>query len=55
MKRDLPHRTIERLSMYSNCLTILLSDGREYVFSHPIAAYLHLTSVQVRRILSYRI
>jgi len=45
----LPGKTVERLSEYRRTLLGCLSEGRNYVFSHDLAAMLHITAVQVRR------
>ncbi len=45
----LPDKTIERLSQYRRNLLIILSKGKEFIFSHEIAQLLHITPVQVRR------
>jgi redox-sensing transcriptional repressor len=46
---DLPGKTIERLSQYRRLLLNRLSSGKLNVFSHELATWLNLTSVQVRR------
>lgn len=45
----LPGKTIERLSEYRRTLLGCLSEGRNYIFSHDLAAMLNITAVQVRR------
>jgi len=45
----LPGKTVERLSEYRRTLLGCLSEGRNYIFSHDLAAMLHITAVQVRR------
>lgn len=45
----LPGRTIERLSEYRRMLLSCLSENRNFIFSHELAARLHITAVQVRR------
>jgi redox-sensing transcriptional repressor len=45
----LPGKTVERLSEYRRTLLGCLTEGRNYVFSHDLAAMLHITAVQVRR------
>jgi redox-sensing transcriptional repressor len=45
----LPGKTVERLSEYRRTLLGCLSEGKNYVFSHDLAAMLHITAVQVRR------
>lgn len=45
----LPGKTVERLSEYRRTLLGSLSEGRNYIFSHDLAAMLHITAVQVRR------
>jgi redox-sensing transcriptional repressor len=47
--KPLPDKTIERLSMYRRNLIQWQRKGREYIFSHELAATLHITPVQVRR------
>jgi redox-sensing transcriptional repressor len=49
MNQPLPPKTVERLSRYRRCLEFLTEEGRENIFSHELAAMLHLTPVQVRR------
>ena len=45
----LPGKTVERLSQYRRALASTLAANRNYVFSHELAAMLHITAVQVRR------
>jgi redox-sensing transcriptional repressor len=47
--KSLPEKTIERLSQYRRVLEKFLAEGRENIYSHELAALLHLTPVQVRR------
>lgn len=47
--KNLPHKTIERLSQYRRALLLCLSNGQSHIFSHEIAKIQHITSVQVRR------
>jgi redox-sensing transcriptional repressor len=47
--RILPGKTVERLSEYRRALLGMLSANRSYIFSHELAALLHITAVQVRR------
>ncbi len=47
--KQLPHKTIERLSQYRRALLICLDNGKDYIYSHEIARIQHITSVQVRR------
>jgi len=47
--KNLPHKTVERLSQYRRALLITLSKEKTHVFSHEIAQMLHITPVQVRR------
>jgi len=47
--KKLPDKTVERLSQYRRTLLIALGNGKHHVFSHELAAMLHITSVQVRR------
>ncbi len=48
MKR-LPGKTVERLSGYRRNLLGYLVAGNKYIYSHELAALLHITAVQVRR------
>ena len=45
----LPGKTVERLSEYRRTLLACLSENRNFIFSHDLAARLHITAVQVRR------
>lgn len=45
----LPGKTIERLSEYRRTLLECVNEKRNYIFSHDLAARLHITAVQVRR------
>ena len=45
----LPGKTVERLSEYRRTLLACLNENRYYIFSHDLAARLHITAVQVRR------
>ncbi len=47
--KQLPHKTIERLSQYRRALLICLDNGKDHIFSHEIAKIQHITPVQVRR------
>ncbi|HDO06323.1 MAG TPA: redox-sensing transcriptional repressor Rex [Bacteroidetes bacterium] len=47
--KNIPHKTIERLSQYRRALQIAAEKGKTNIFSHEIAALLHITAVQVRR------
>ncbi|MEZ4997845.1 MAG: redox-sensing transcriptional repressor Rex [Bacteroidales bacterium] len=47
--KTLPGKTVERLSQYRRALVATLASNRNYVFSHELAAMLHITAVQVRR------
>jgi redox-sensing transcriptional repressor len=47
--KNLPHKTVERLSQYRRALLLTLSKEKTHVFSHEIALMLHITPVQVRR------
>ncbi len=47
--KNIPHKTIERLSQYRRALLICSGKGKTYIFSHEIASLLHVTAVQVRR------
>jgi redox-sensing transcriptional repressor len=45
----LPGKTVERLSEYRRQLLGCLAENKSYIFSHDLAALLHITAVQVRR------
>jgi redox-sensing transcriptional repressor len=45
----LPGKTVERLSEYRRTLLECLGEKRNFIFSHDLAARLHITAVQVRR------
>ncbi len=45
----LPGKTVERLSEYRRTLLDCLHEKRSFIFSHDLAARLHITAVQVRR------
>lgn len=47
--KNIPHKTIERLSQYRRALHICSDKGKTHIFSHEIASLLHVTAVQVRR------
>jgi redox-sensing transcriptional repressor len=47
--KNLPHKTIERLSQYRRALLLCLDNGKSHIFSHEIASIQHITPVQVRR------
>lgn len=47
--KNLPHKTVERLSQYRRALLMILSKEKTHVFSHEVAQMLHITPVQVRR------
>ncbi len=47
--KKLPDKTVERLSQYRRTLLIANASGKHHIFSHELAAMLHITSVQVRR------
>jgi redox-sensing transcriptional repressor len=46
---NLPGKTIERLSEYRRTLLGCLNERKIFIFSHELAARLHITAVQVRR------
>ncbi|MDR2886409.1 MAG: redox-sensing transcriptional repressor Rex [Bacteroidales bacterium] len=46
---DLPGRTVERLSEYRRTLLAYLDEDKQFIYSHDLAARLHITAVQVRR------
>ncbi|MDP4224292.1 MAG: redox-sensing transcriptional repressor Rex [Bacteroidota bacterium] len=45
----LPGKTVERLSEYRRTLLECLRENRNFIYSHDLAARLHITAVQVRR------
>src|SRR5512136_1363181 len=45
----LPGKTVERLSEYRRTLLDCLNEKKNFIFSHDLAARLHITAVQVRR------
>jgi redox-sensing transcriptional repressor len=45
----LPDKTVERLSQYRRALLIYLAQDKKHIFSHELAALIHITPVQVRR------
>lgn len=45
----LPGKTVERLSEYRRTLLDCLREKKNYIYSHDLAARLHITAVQVRR------
>jgi len=45
----LPGKTVERLSEYRRTLLECVREKRNFIFSHDLAARLHITAVQVRR------
>jgi len=45
----LPGKTVERLSEYRRTLLECLKENKNFIFSHHLAARLHITAVQVRR------
>jgi len=47
--KNLPDKTVERLSQYRRSLNNQLVKGKTHIFSHEIANLLHITPVQVRR------
>jgi len=49
MIMKLPGKTVERLSEYRRTLLECLKEKRTFIFSHELAARLHITAVQVRR------
>ncbi len=46
---DLPAKTVERLSEYRRSLLNCQSQGKDFIYSHELAALHHFTAVQVRR------
>jgi redox-sensing transcriptional repressor len=47
--RNLPEKTIERLSEYRRTLFRCLDEGKTHIFSHELAGMHNITAVQVRR------
>lgn len=47
--KNLPEKTVERLSKYRRTLLIALANGKDHIFSHELAYMIHITPVQVRR------
>jgi redox-sensing transcriptional repressor len=47
--KEIPHKTIERLSKYRRALLLCVRNGKTHIYSHELASILHLTPVQVRR------
>jgi len=47
--KEIPVKTIGRLSQYRRALLICSQKGKSHIFSHEIAAIQHVTAVQVRR------
>ena len=45
----LPGRTVERLSEYRRTLLACLGENKDFIYSHDLAARLHIKAVQVRR------
>ena len=45
----LPGKTVERLSEYRRTLFAYLDEGQNFIYSHDLAARLHIKAVQVRR------
>ena len=46
---DLPEKSVERISQYRKILLENEKNGKTHIYSHELAAQLHLTPVQVRR------
>jgi redox-sensing transcriptional repressor len=47
--KNLPEKTIERLSEYRRTLFRCLDEGKTHIFSHELAGMHNITAVQVRR------
>lgn len=47
--KQLPDKTVERLSQYRRALLQSLDGGKTNIFSHELANLIHVTAVQVRR------
>src|SRR4030042_4876823 len=45
----LPGKTVERLSEYRRTLLGCVNEKKNFIYSHDLAALLHITAVQVRR------
>lgn len=48
IKKDIPGKTIERLSQYRRILIDIISSGKSNIYSHELAKLMNLTPVQVR-------
>jgi redox-sensing transcriptional repressor len=49
LMKELPEKTVERLSQYRRALNICLAEGKTRIYSHELAVLLSITAVQVRR------
>lgn len=49
MKKVLPEKTVERLSLCRRVLLNQLHEDKKFIYSHEIAKLLHVTPVQIRR------
>lgn len=47
--KNLPEKTVERLSQYRRVLITCMNEGKQHIFSHELAVLLHIKPVQVRR------
>lgn len=47
--KNLPEKTIERLSQYRRMLLKCHTDGKHFIYSHELASFHNITAVQVRR------
>lgn len=47
--KDIPEKSVERLCKYRQILLNILDSGKEYIFSHELAAILDSSPAQVRR------
>lgn len=48
-RKSLPRGTVERLSLYLNCLIEFKEDGYEYITSHELAECVGINSAEIRR------
>lgn len=48
-KKDIPEKTIERLTMYRRLLSGLKEKGLEHLYSHQLAEFTRNTAAQIRR------
>jgi redox-sensing transcriptional repressor len=48
-KKDIPEKTVERLTLYRRLLTGLKEKGLEHIYSHQLAEFTRNTAAQIRR------